>query len=89
MNTIQQYVPMSQAKAMLPDMVQNVRDSDDAIAITKNGVAEAVLIGMDKFQSLLETLEILADEKAMASVRKSVREAENGEWLDFEEVFEK
>ena len=61
--------------------------SDDAIAITKNGVPEAVLLSMSKFEGLMETMEILSDEKEMKSIRKSIREARDGKWLDFDEVF--
>ena len=35
----------------------------------------------------METLEILSDEKAMKSIRKSIKEAHDGKWLDFDEVF--
>jgi hypothetical protein len=41
---------------------------------------------MNKFQGLLETMDILSDEKAMKSIRKSIREAEKGMWVDFDEV---
>jgi len=47
---------------------------------------EVVLISMDKFQGLLETMEILSDEKAMKTIRKSIREGEKGVWVDFDEV---
>lgn len=88
MQPIQQYIPLTKAKSMLLDLVRNIAASDDAIAITKNGVPEAVLISMRKFQGLLETLDILADEKALASIRKSIRQADKGIWLDFDKVFE-
>lgn len=87
MQSIQEYVPVTKAKTMLLDMVRKIRDSDDAIAITKNGIPEAVLISMAKFDGLLETLEILSDERAMRSIRKSIQEAEKGTWLDYDEVF--
>jgi len=87
MQSIQEYVPVTKAKTMLLDMVRKIRDSDDAIAITKNGIPEAVLISMAKFDGLLETLEILSDEKAMKSIRKSIQEADKGMWLDYDEVF--
>ena len=89
MQTIQKYVPVTQAKAQLLDMVRNLKNSDDEIAITKNGVPEAVLISMDKFLGLLETVDILSDDKAMKSIRKSIHEAEQGKWIDFDEVFPK
>lgn len=87
MQPIREYVPVTKAKTMLLDMVRKIRDSDDAIAITKNGIPEAVLMGMAKFDGLLETLEILSDERAMKSIRKSIQEADRGLWLDYDEVF--
>lgn len=88
MQPIQQYIPVTKAKNMLLDLVRNIADSDDAIAITKNGVPEAVLISMKRFEGLLETLDILSDEKAMASIKKSILQAEKGLWIDFDKVFE-
>ncbi|MBW2342011.1 MAG: type II toxin-antitoxin system Phd/YefM family antitoxin [Deltaproteobacteria bacterium] len=48
---------------MLLDLIRNIKDSDEAIAITKNGVPEAILISMKKFQGLLDTLDLLSNEK--------------------------
>ena len=86
MQSIKEYIPVTRAKTRLLDLVRNIKDSDDMIAITKNGVPEAVLISMNKFLGLLETMEILADEKAMKSIRKSIREADKGLWVDLDEV---
>jgi len=87
MQIIQDYIPVTKAKSQLLDLVRRIKDSEDAIAITKNGVPEAVLISMEKFNGLLETLDILSDEKAMKSIRKSIKEANQGKWLDPDEVF--
>jgi antitoxin YefM len=87
METIQEYISVTKAKAELLDLVRKIEESNDAIAITKNGVPEAVLISMKKFKGLLESLEILSDEKAMKSIRKSIKEAQKGQWVDFDEVF--
>ena len=89
METIQDYIPVSKAKSALLELIRRIEDSDDAIAITKNGVPEAVLISMKKFKGLIETLEILSDEKAMKSIRKSIKEARKGMWLDSDRVFGK
>jgi len=87
MQNIQQYIPVTKAKSDLLDLIRNIKDSNDTVAITKNGVPEAVLISMKKFDGLLETLDILSDDKAMKSIRKSIKEAEKGMWLDMDEVF--
>ena len=84
--TIQDYIPVTKAKITFLDIIRKIEGSNDAIAITKNGVPEAVLLSMNKFEGLMETLEILSDEKAMKSIRKSIKEARDGKWLDFDEV---
>ena len=86
MQIIKEYIPVTKAKAKLLELVRKIKDSDDTIAITKNGLPEVVLISMNKFQGLLETMEILSDEKAMKAIRKSIQEADKGVWVDFDEV---
>ena len=86
MQIIQEYIPVTRAKSMLLEIVRKIQDSEETIAITKNGVPEVVIISMNKYLGLLETMEILADEKAMKSIRKSIREADKGMWVSFEEV---
>jgi len=87
MTIIQDYIPVTKAKTAFLDIIRKIEGSEDAIAITKNGVPEAVLLSMKKFEGLLETLEILSDEKSMKSIRKSIREAQTGKWVDYDEVF--
>ena len=87
MQNIQQYIPVTKAKTALLDLIRSIKDSDDTVAITKNGVPEAILISKRKFDSLLETMDILSDEKAMKSIKKSIKEANKGGLLDYDEVF--
>jgi prevent-host-death family protein len=84
---IQDYIPVTKAKSSFLEIIRRIEGSEDAIAITKNGVPEAVLLSMKKFEGLLETLEILSDEKSMKSIRKSIKEAHKDKWVDFDEVF--
>lgn len=86
MEPIQDYIPVTKAKAALLNLIRQIEHSDETIAITKNGVPEAVLMSMRKFTGLLETLEILSDEKAMKSIRKSIGESQKGKWVDAREV---
>jgi antitoxin YefM len=86
MQAIQEYVPITRAKAKLLDLVRVLHESNDAIAITKNGVPEAVLLSMEKFEGILETMEILSDEETVNSLRQAMREAGEGKWVDLDEV---
>jgi antitoxin YefM len=81
-----EHVPVTQAKIRLLDLVRKLKGSGDAIAITKNGVPEAVLISMEKFEGILETLEILSDDKTMKALRRAMRDAEKGNWISEDEV---
>ena len=86
MQTIQSYIPITRAKTKLLDMVRMLHNSNDTIAITKNGVPEAVLMSMEKFDGLMETMEILSDEETVNALKHAIKEVGQGVWIDFEEV---
>ena len=87
MQTIEIFIPITQAKAKLLDMVRTLRDTNDTVAITKNGVPEVVMLSMRKFEGLLETLDILADPNAMKQLKASIEDAKKGRFVDVNEVF--
>jgi prevent-host-death family protein len=43
---------------------------DHPVTITKQGKAVAVLVSMDRMEAIAETMEILADPKAMGAIHK-------------------
>jgi antitoxin YefM len=87
MNEISKYVPITKAKNDFLDLIHQVENVDESVAVTKNGVPTAVILSMEKYTGLLETLEILSDEGTAKSLRTSVRQARQGKWLRTEEVF--
>jgi antitoxin YefM len=87
MQTFETFVPITQAKARLLDMVRQLHDTNDTIAITKNGVPEAVLLSMRKFEGLLETIDILADPEMMQQLKGSAKDVNTGKLLDLDEAF--
>lgn len=44
--------------------------ADHPVTITKQGRAVAVLISMERMEAIAETMELLADPKAMTAIRK-------------------
>ncbi len=83
-------LPISEVKTQLPKLVKGVQERDDEIVITRNGRPAAMLLSMDQYEGLRETLEILSDPKAMAQIRRSeayFRRGGKGYTLD--EVFGK
>ncbi len=86
MQTIQDYVPVTQAKTKLLDMVRSLQVTDKVIAITKSGVPEAVLISMNRFEGMLETMEILADNDTILSLEKAIAQVHKNTWVDLDEL---
>ena len=87
MNEISKYVPITKAKNDFLDLIRQVENVDESVAVTKNGVPTAVILSMEKYTGLLETLEILSDAGTAKSLRTSVRQASKSKWLRTEEVF--
>jgi antitoxin YefM len=89
MKEVDRFIPITKAKNRLLDLIRDFQVKDDIVAITKNGVPAAVLLSVERFEGLLETIDILSDEKAMASLRRSLRQAQAGRWVSHEKVFGK
>ena len=87
MKDISAYIPVTRAKSELLDIIRRLESVDDAVAVTKNGIPAAVILSVEKYEGLLETLDILSDDKTMKSLRTSMREARRGKWVKYEEVF--
>ena len=86
MQTIETYVSITQAKAKLLDMVRQLSETNDTIAITKNGIPEAVMLSMRKFEGFLETIDILADPEMMRQLKSSAKDVKAGRLIDLDEV---
>jgi antitoxin YefM len=87
MNDISKYVPITKAKNDLFELIRQVESVDESIAVTRNGVSAAVILSMEKYAGLLETLDILSDEATVKSLRTSIRQARKHKWLRTDEVF--
>ncbi|MCA9460977.1 MAG: type II toxin-antitoxin system Phd/YefM family antitoxin [Nitrospirales bacterium] len=84
---VDQYVSVTQAKTQLLDLIRRLGTQQDSVGITKDGVPTAVLLSMDHFEGLMETLEILSDPKTIRPLRKSLKQAQSGRWETHEAVF--
>ena len=78
---IDNYIPVTKAKARLLDMIRNLDDRDDTIAITKNGTPKAVMMSMDQYEAICETMEIMADRDIMKQIYASVIDIQAGKPL--------
>lgn len=87
MKEIQDFIPVTKAKNELLELIRRIESQDDTVAITKKGVPSVVVMSLDKFEGLIETIDILSDERTMKSLRRALQESKEGQWLTLEEVF--
>jgi len=85
---VDHYVSVTQAKAQLLDLVRRLGTQQDSVGITRDGVPTAVLLSMEHFEGLMETLEILSDQKTMRAFRRSLKQAQSNRWESHASVFE-
>ncbi len=88
MADVDQYISITKAKAQLLEIVRRVQKQPETVAITREGIPAAVLLSMDHFEGLIETLEILSDQKTMRSLRRSMKQAQAANWVTSHGVFE-
>lgn len=78
-------VSLKELRPELPQVIERVDRKLDRFVITRRGKPVAVLLGADDYESLMETLDILADPKAMAGLRKGemdIRKGRTSSWTD-------
>ncbi len=87
MPQVDQYVSITEAKNRLLEIIRRLKTKHEVLAITRDGVPAAVLLSMEQYDGLVETIELLADQKAMRSLKRSLKQARAGRWLSEEAVF--
>ncbi len=71
-------LPLSDAKARLSELVEEVTSRDQVITITRNGRPVAVLVSPDEFESWKETVAVRSDAELMKEIRRGLRALKSG-----------
>ena len=80
-------VTLSDAKTNLPRLLSEIDKLGERFTITRSGRPAGVLISVDEYEGLLETLEILADPELAAAVRCGLEEAARDDTVSHEELW--
>ena len=78
MNDFSQILPVTKVKRGLLDIIKTMQEEDSTIALTRNGEAVGVMMTPDRYEAILETIEILADKEVMDSLRSSAEDFHDG-----------
>lgn len=79
-------LPLSEAKARLSEVADEVDRTHDRVHITRNGREYVVLISAEDLESLEATIELLSDPTAMARIQEAEDALARGESTSAEEM---
>jgi antitoxin YefM len=74
-----QAIPFEELEAHLSEVVDRVWREHERMLVTRKGQPVAVLISPNELEGLEETVDLLADEEARASLRRAAAEDEAGQ----------
>ncbi len=79
-------LPLSEAKARLSQLADEVHRTHERAAITKNGRSYVVLLAAEDLESLEATVELLSDTAAVARVQRARADLDAGAVTTGEEM---
>src|SRR6266540_3781519 len=79
-------LPLAEIKARLSEIVDKVEGQHERVTLTRNGRPAAVLISPEDLEALEDTLELLADPKAVREIEQARREIAEGKGLKVDEL---
>jgi antitoxin YefM len=79
---------LSEVKTRLPELVAGVQEREEEVIVTKNGRPAAILMNIDEYTRLKETVDVLSNPGVMSQIAESqafYKTKHTG--LSFEDVF--
>ena len=73
------------ARRKLTKLPEELGDNPSTVAVTRRGKPVLAIMTWDDYQTILETLEILSDDRSVAQLRRSIKEVKEGKtipWAD-------
>ena len=79
-------VGVKEAHQQLTKLIR-AAERGDQVVITREGTPVAVLLGTDEYNSMMATLEEMADPGALRALREAQADAKAGRVYEYEDVF--
>ena len=77
------YLTIEEAQTQLSELSNQLHD--EPAIITRDGKPIMITFGVEQFESLIETIEIISDREFMTDLKQGLEEARQGETITLEE----
>ena len=79
-------INLSDAKDKLSQLVKETAETTRQVVITVYGRNQVVLISMDEYESLMETIDILKDQTLVKKIMASTIDIQKSNVVDFDDI---
>ena len=80
------FISIRELRPKLSDVVDRVHSKFDRYIITRHGKPEVMMMSMDDYEGLMETLEIMSDKKLVRRLKQAEKEMKAGKGVPLEVV---
>ena len=80
-------LPITTVKRRFLELLKNLGAERSVITITRNGIPAGVLMSVEEYESLTETLEVLADPGIVQALRRARRNFARGRTVRHDELW--
>jgi prevent-host-death family protein len=87
MDELQKILPVTKVKRELLDILKSMEHEYSTITMTRNGEPVGVMMTPDRYEALLETIEILGDNKILQTLQASQKDFKSGRVYSHDEVW--
>ena len=81
-------MPIIEARKNLTKMPEKLKKKPGVIEITRRGEPVLAVLPWELYESIMETLEVMADEEMMKALRQGIKEMKEGKTVPWEKVKE-
>ena len=84
----QTILPVTKVKRELLEILKSMEEDYATVTVTRNGVPVGIMMTPDRYEALLETIEILGDNKILQALKVSQKDFKSGRVYTHDEVWE-
>ena len=85
---LQKILPVTKVKRELLDIIKAMEEEYATITVTRNGEPVGIMMTPERYESLLETIEILSDKNILRALKASQKDFESGKVYTQKEVWQ-
>ncbi|HBO97912.1 MAG TPA: hypothetical protein DE315_05400 [Candidatus Omnitrophica bacterium] len=80
------FITVRELRPELSSVIKNIHEKFDRYVVTRHGKPEIVMMSMEDYESILETLEIESDRELVKKLKKAQGDIKKGKGVSLEQL---